>query len=653
MQRFSLLVAVVHLLLLAPLVALADDAKQPEDPCTDLVGQFRQLLPSVQTSEPAPLSLQLAVIQPASQKVQHRDYFSLSSKTDEVINEVLTLLVEIGKKKGEQQGKALAKERLEDFFCGVRDNEGKLALATEEGNRVFPATCTLLNSSSLDSLINSPAQVRMAFYADVTDFLSGRVVTSLRNSGIKDGDKLATQLASPVAMVKSAVTKKVQHLSISQVELLLKELYKDQVSLGTNDDTRYKIAAAVALGKVLQDNYQNGTNGCSVPDLAEQGLANLFPDETKRREAMEDIVRWAEMVREILDTQEKTDEAEKALLRKYELAVQLAFEVAEKHEKSFKGAFDRSLEEAQAKLRSAIQAAKKTAEEVANATDDKTKKAAENKLAKMNKAVKIAQAAVDGMIVAKRSLSFLPALEKGLQSMLESNLPETIQAAADVMQIVCEEGKNCNSALLRREIALAKIVAQIASTYQIPPGKESDTNYLQQMHEQRKEYLESFMVSMTDRTNRESQWVGSLGMNIGILAAGYQSRRSTGAKKEEAVYGQVSVPLGISVQQLPQKSGWAPHWWPSHFMLTLFDLGQYLAWTEKTGLTEQRWETAVSPGVQIGWLLGRPGNAFSVGVIVSYAPFLFAEGGNLHSSNTGAFRAGAFLEYYLPIMDFN
>ncbi len=252
---------------------------------------------------------------------------------------------------------------------------------------------------------------------------------------------------------------------------------------------------------------------------------------------------------------------------------------------------------------------------------------------------------------------------------------------------------------IENTVALLTGVAAYADTY-IPkpvagqPNEPAPAPDPAQLRQARREALENLIDATTVRTKRHGEWVASLGIPVGFTGGGQWIREhitdSTGAPvvnpdgtHSYAFKGnrgwmapQFSLSLGIAVQRLvgrayrdgqvyvrnkvyqgderPQSGVFADGF---HLFVSVIDLGQFLSYDDSGKINRPRWDTFISPGVQLGWIVGSPANSFIIALDARYAPTLFAGTSKLtvptNTSPGGAFRVGLTLAYYIPLFDFN
>ncbi len=252
---------------------------------------------------------------------------------------------------------------------------------------------------------------------------------------------------------------------------------------------------------------------------------------------------------------------------------------------------------------------------------------------------------------------------------------------------------------IENTVALLTGVAAYAETY-IPkpvsgqPSEPAPAPDPAQLRQARREALENLIDATTVRTKRHGEWVASLGIPVGFTGGRQWIREhitdSAGAPvvnpdgthsyafkgNQGWMAPQFSLSLGIAVQRLvgrayrdgrvyvrdkayrgderPRSGVFADGF---HLFVSVIDLGQFLSYDDSGKINRPRWDSFISPGVQLGWIVGSPANSFIIALDARYAPTLFAGTSKLtvptDTSPGGAFRVGLTLAYYIPLFDFN
>ncbi len=199
---------------------------------------------------------------------------------------------------------------------------------------------------------------------------------------------------------------------------------------------------------------------------------------------------------------------------------------------------------------------------------------------------------------------------------------------------------------LKKIAQLVGSVATYAQVYQAT--KDSDPK---EARTARKQALTSIIDNATDRSDREQEWVYSIGSNVG-LAATWSSKYD--ALTDVAFDPGVRVPLGFAIEYLPKKD--SP--FGAHFGFQVADLGQFVRHGTNDELDSVRWADFVSPGAEFSLLLNFIDPAVNVTVHAEYAPSLqFSTDTKDMMDNTvtttsdGVWRYGISLGYYVPFFD--
>jgi hypothetical protein len=194
----------------------------------------------------------------------------------------------------------------------------------------------------------------------------------------------------------------------------------------------------------------------------------------------------------------------------------------------------------------------------------------------------------------------------------------------------------------RRALRLLAGVVQYASTY--GPDKDDATD--DQKHQQRTKILESLTADMTQRTDREGEWIFSFGGSFGLFGG----RRF---RSGESIWsGPLSLSLGAAYQKVASPG--------LHVEVGLVDLAQYLAFEREPGMSGERaiavsepeLEDALSLSLKIGAQWGHD-IPFFAAVAVGYSPFYEFVGADGATSKMGSLNAGIAIGAYVPLFDAN
>lgn len=254
----------------------------------------------------------------------------------------------------------------------------------------------------------------------------------------------------------------------------------------------------------------------------------------------------------------------------------------------------------------------------------------------------------------------LPPLGQIAEAVLERDLAKGLAAALAFL----EAGVHLRpTATVTDDISesLTKLgrVLSAATGYALTYAKDEDATN-EELRERRKEAIESVIDSFTERSERYSDWIVSLGIPVGLRAIGMHVhgsdfvatttnadgsvRTHLQSNQDVSWFGlQLSMPLGFAVQRMPTKS--VPV--GIHFMLYPIDVGQFLAWDNGIQPDDPEWHAFLSPGFQFGFTVGTPQHSLVFAIDGSYAPLRHTDQGE------GFFRIGLTVSYYVPLFDFN
>jgi hypothetical protein len=254
-------------------------------------------------------------------------------------------------------------------------------------------------------------------------------------------------------------------------------------------------------------------------------------------------------------------------------------------------------------------------------------------------------------------------------AVIDQKAQHVIVAASSLVSLVLEDALNDPHAqaewpdLDPRRKALVKLtrvagaVTAYATTYTV--DAKGDTSKLKELHESRKKAIEGLIDGTTDRSDRGGDVVVSIGANVGFVA-GKQYVIASGS--EQAMYPQLSLPVGIAVQRLPSagttRAGTGlGQYIGIHGQASIVDLAQFLSYDEKGKLATPRPDTIAMLGLQLGVLLGKPSSAATIAFDLRYAPGILADGNTKtpakEGAKAGAVRFGLTIGYYVPFFDFN
>lgn len=249
---------------------------------------------------------------------------------------------------------------------------------------------------------------------------------------------------------------------------------------------------------------------------------------------------------------------------------------------------------------------------------------------------------------------------------IDGDVPEIIIAVGGGTQRVLGTVTTKNAAqkaALAKSMQLIGAVTAYASTYL--PTTEKDPK---QLHEARKKAIENLIDAATNRSERQGQWIVSLGANVGASLVGGQYIAAP--SRFDVAWTHLSLPIGVAAQRLPEGSRCGPssplvtcphRYFGYHFQLSPIDLGQFVSYDGNLTITSTKWANFLTASAQIGFLLGSATSPFMLGVDLRWSPTLFtqeqtttdAAGVSSTSERGGAFRFGLYFGYYVPFFDFN
>lgn len=250
----------------------------------------------------------------------------------------------------------------------------------------------------------------------------------------------------------------------------------------------------------------------------------------------------------------------------------------------------------------------------------------------------------------------LESIQQILDGAIEQDVAKIVSSSAALLGTIIEAQ---SPGTFRKGVALLTAVAGYSATY-VDTGNEKAAAELQAaQREQRTQIIENLIESVTDRSDRHGEWVVSLGVNVGFDVTGVQFNQEDSDGDFEANYQTpiLTLPTGIAVQYLPGKTledgsgGWTGT--GAHLMISLLDLGQFVAYDTDGNIARPRWNTVLSPGFQAGWAFGDASNTFVLGGDFRYVPALFADTNEASPETGGVIRLGVFLGYYVSLFDLN
>lgn len=531
----------------------------------------------------------------------------------EKLAEVLTIVAEIAVRRARRQGLKFLQARLEKVVCGLKVPPKKEKLALVH-------TCDLVRVSSLEQLFGAPRPLEIALYQDV---LSG----------------LQEQLFAPSSTRITLPASLLQVLEAT-LSIVARGLSKRDLASNTGD-TRVILDLLVAARGIDEASRINWGKAVGVPTGLTAGM--LYLDKSGQKHGLPQIVQTllAEVAKK--DPRVKPNE-------NFAIALELANLVVLSHKVT----------------------------KVDTALDHQ-----EEYLAAMD----LAFGCLSEYVRRNRSVDEANDLEQFHQVVHAAVDKDISTALAGGIRLFVTRASTAENQEFERAaakaITLLTAIASQGAMYPQPKGRDAakpvDPKVLR---EQRLQALESMIDATTARDKRHGDWVFSLGIPVGFTVGGLQftrerERDKLGEVKLDAqgapentfrtrpMYPQLALPLGFAAQRLVGRhyrngkvgDEKTVYFDGIHLFASLIDLGQFLAFDDKGTINLPRWDSFISPGLQVGWMFGTPRNSFILGVEGRYAPTLFSGTTKLKPTTSedpgGAFRVGVFLVYYIPLFDFN
>lgn len=201
-----------------------------------------------------------------------------------------------------------------------------------------------------------------------------------------------------------------------------------------------------------------------------------------------------------------------------------------------------------------------------------------------------------------------------------------------------------------KPLELAASVASYISTYR--DTKNQDATVAREL---RKKALEGLIDAATDRTNREGQWIASLGASVGFTGGRQYVRSDFGAIDAEQRLQDVRLPLGVMLQRMPGLDSKIGFGW--YGLLAVADLAQFVTSPalDDAGMpieAETKWSDFVVAEIQAGLRFGNAQIPLTIGFDAYYTPReSFDVAGETKS--TSVVHVGFFAGFNVPFFDIN
>jgi len=218
-------------------------------------------------------------------------------------------------------------------------------------------------------------------------------------------------------------------------------------------------------------------------------------------------------------------------------------------------------------------------------------------------------------------------------------------------------GKKCRlpvtSAQLRKGFRILSALAAYGASYRKAEDGE-DSGELEKLRaEEREKAMESLIDSVTDRSERHSEMIFSLGANVAISA---EYRWVPGGGLDYWNRVPLSMPVGIAFQRLPNQGTTFLGRPGGHVMLSVLDLTQYATVggepedknDAKLSAPEPEFGTALRLGVEVGLLFGEPSFPITACVNTAWIPHV-----NYDGDERDEWSFGGSVGVFIPFIDFN
>jgi len=203
---------------------------------------------------------------------------------------------------------------------------------------------------------------------------------------------------------------------------------------------------------------------------------------------------------------------------------------------------------------------------------------------------------------------------------------------------------------IRTGFAVLSAVATYAASYRDGDGNNASDGDRKKGEDERKKALAQVINAFTDRTNRQGDWVFSLGANVNLGPRWSWSSDVEGEEPKDPTfsYNVLHVPIGLSLQQLSKPVGF-------HVMAYLLDPAQWLSVQKNDGNEDDQLEaadfnvaTVLAFGGEIGIVWGDPAFPITTSGSATFVPQV-EYNGNTRSE----WRLGGSMGIYVPFFDFN
>lgn len=592
------------------------------------------------------------------------------------VSEAFSLIAEIVVEKTKRNGLAMLKERLESAICDWMYAPVSPEASSE--SKVLPSLCNLIQATDLEQLAGQGEAIRAALAADLLLLADTRVAWE-ESKDLKGAAKVLVPAARTalkatfevVSRPKEEINPDLAWLVADSIinatwEALDPKSNEDQKSLALMRAGLYIARAQLAARRKVK-------NPPPIPDLI-----RLLLQDTKAICPPAKDPNTPNPCPTLLACVLKSPAEFQNVARWATLAVEAAT--------AYKVTLDGNKPDLDRQLRASIDLVFKAAEEFARPSYEYlglvktlTGSALDGNYAAV--IVALGEAAKDGLVgsckpdatgcAKNTSPKEIKECEDAFAYATDWDAACKLIKTADLKAACESEVKglpDCQRKIAKYTALLTAIVAY-AKTFEksdSPGSDEQKAALAAERRQQRKEALEGLIDATTDRSNRGGEWVAAVGANLGYLGLGTQrlQKAPDGESRHQRMGAQLALPLGVSFQKLPRSEGGWTRVFGFHSMLTLVDIGQYVAWDDEVAEVDTDWADLASPGLQVGLAVGRPDNFFTIGGHVSYAPNLYdvdmevlvdpnTNKTRIETEEVGALRYGVFFQYFVPLFDLN
>jgi hypothetical protein len=231
-------------------------------------------------------------------------------------------------------------------------------------------------------------------------------------------------------------------------------------------------------------------------------------------------------------------------------------------------------------------------------------------------------------------------LEASIDAALAADSGRIVVVASEYVDLLLKQQPD-ESLKKKRALRLLGGLLDYGATFadsSTPQDQVSQTK----IHDQRTKILESLTTDMTDRTGRGGDDVFSLGGALRLAGGARLSATTSGA----AVYGPISLPLGIAYTHIPKQE----HGWGFHAQIDIFDLGNYVTFDQGPKVKTPEVGDALSIGVSAGAAYGT-GLPLVIAPTVGYTPQFQLDPNQ--PDKRGAWNFGLTVGVHVPLIDLN